>query len=199
MKARFWIPALALLVLVGMGALQVARRLIPPDFHATAYEPPETALDFALTEHTGRTLRLSDLRGRAVLLFFGYTHCPDVCPLTLNTLRSALDSIGAGADEARVVLVTVDPARDTPAVLASYVTRFGPGVSGLTGPQETLRKVYTAFGVGAQTVPGEHGHPTVMHTSGIYGIDREGRIRVLLRPDNPRAELEADLRTLIRL
>lgn len=198
MKRLLWPLVLLVALVAGGSAYHFARQRLVPSFHATEYAPPEPAADFALTAHTGETVRMSDLRGTPVLLFFGFTHCPDVCPLTLTTLRSTLQSMGAGPDDVRVVLVTVDPARDTPEALARYLDAF-PGVLGLTGPPETLREAYRAYGVGAQSVPGAHDHGQVIHTSGVYGIDSEGDIRVLLRPTAPSEALTSDLRTLLRL
>lgn len=192
----YLVAAMALAALATLAVLAATGRP-RATFHGTAYEPPEPAPDFTLTEHTGRTVRLRDLRGRVVLLFFGYTHCPDVCPLTLDKLHRVLDDLGAGPDRARILLVTVDPERDTPEALSRYLARFGAGVSGLTGPPETLRRLYAAYGVHAQ--PGQGSHPGMMHTSAVFGIDRSGQLRVLLRHEHPDAELASDLRTLLEL
>ncbi len=184
----------ALLVLGLLGGGLFARA---PEFHATAYEPPAPAADFTLTDHTGESLSLAALRGSPVFLFFGYTHCPDVCPLTLSRLREALEAAGTDAVNARVLLVTVDPMRDTPGVLAAYVRNFGPAVTGLTGSEQEIRSVMTAFGIHADS---EHGDASMIgHTTAIFGIDRAGMIRVLLRPDAPPAELNADVATLLEI
>jgi protein SCO1/2 len=166
-------------------------------FHATTYEPPAAAEGFTLTDHTGSELSLSDLRGTPVLLFFGFTNCPDVCPLTLSRLRNALDAAEAGPDQARILLVTVDPERDTPEALQRYVSGFGPAVTGLTGPPDVLRSIYSAYGV--QASPGHDSPEAMLHTSAVFGIDRHGLLRVLLRPDVPEAELNADVQTLLDL
>ena len=204
-RRRAWVlyllPSLLLLALASVAVYRGAGGG-SPRFHGTAYVPPEPVADFALTDHRGETLRLDDLRGTPLLVFFGYTHCPGVCPLTLATLRRTLDSLDAGPGRVRVLLVTVDPERDTPDVLARYVARYGPGVIGATGSPEALRGVHASFGVHAS--PGAAGHeghaaPPVMHTSSVFGVDREGRIRVLLSPQAPPAELAADVETLLEL
>lgn len=193
-------PVFLMLALTAAAALSVAvysasRLLDGPRYHATAYVPAEPAPDFRLRDHTGRVVSLENFRGRASLLFFGYTHCPDVCPLTLDKLRRALRSAGIGPEQAHVLLVTVDPERDTPQALARYVSRFGPGVSGLTGGPEALRRLAAAYGVHAQ--PTGDGHMSITHTGAVFGIDADGRLRVLLRPETADAELAEDLRTLV--
>jgi protein SCO1 len=198
---RRWRLAVAVLLLVvaavGMVALVRARiAAAPPDFHGTAYVPPDAAPAFTLTDHTGAERSLADFRGRVVLLFFGYTHCPDVCPLTLSRLTEALAASGAGPEEAQVLLVSVDPARDTPPFLARYVERFGSLVTGLTADGQVLRTVYADYGIHASA---SHGGGMPAHTSAVIGIDREGRRRVVLRADAPREELHADIERLLEL
>lgn len=197
MSRRPLIVLLGLVLLVVAGAALFVE-LRPARFDGTAYDPPMPAPDFALTEHTGRTIRLADLRGRPALLFFGYTHCPDVCPLTLARLRRTLDGLGTGPDEIRILLVTVDPARDTPEVLARYVERFGPGVSGVTGSPDALAALARGFGVHSQAGPEGSAH-AMMHTSAVFGLDSAGEIRVLIHATDPDADVEGDLGELLRL
>lgn len=200
-RSRRTRPSLVLAVIVAsllvLGVLRAGLAAGSPDFHATTYVPPEPAADFTLTDHSGASTRLAELRGTPVLLFFGYTHCPDVCPLTLATLRDALAAAGARPGDAKVLLVTVDPARDTPEALAAYVRNFGPDVVGLTGPAEQIRPVLSAYGIHAEA---GHADPGLLgHTSAVFGIDSRGMIRVLLRPDAPREELQEDVATLLEL
>lgn len=200
--------ALVAALAAGAAVFGAARMAGPPSFHATAYDPPEPAAEFALTDHAGGTVRMEQFRGKAVLLFFGYTHCPDVCPMTLSKLRRVLDELEATPEQVQVLLITVDPARDTPAVLARYVERFGPGVTGITGTPEALARLQAAYGVhSGPAAPGGHaGHhgggqhqPQVSHTSAVWGVDRAGQVRVLLRPDNADDQMAEDIRTLLRL
>ncbi len=171
-----------------------------PSFHGTAYEPPEAAPEFALLDHTGRTVRLADYRGKSVLLFFGFVNCPDVCPFTLSRLSRAIESLGRRSSEVQVLLVTVDPERDSPQALAAYVQRFGAQVAGLTGDAEALEKLRAAYGAYAvhQHDAGEP-HPQVIHSSHVFGIDHTGQLRALLRADGTEEQLHADLRTLVAL
>lgn len=202
-RAAAWL-ALAALVLAVASA---AALLLGPRaglgsggaFHGTAYPEPEPAPGFELTDHRGEVARLEDFRGRTVLLFFGFTHCPDVCPLTLARLSQALEALGARAADARVLLVSVDPERDTPEVLARYVERFGRQVTGLTGAAEALAELRRAYGVYAAPQAGHDGHPMLVHTTAVFGIDRQGRLRVLLRAEGPEEELRADIARLLRL
>lgn len=204
----------ALVLVMGVGLLLGASRLGAlagaPRFHGTAWEPPEAAAAFRLTDHTGRPASLEDFRGQAVLLFFGYANCPDVCPITLHRLDRVLDSLGEEAEEVRVLLVTVDPARDTPDALARYVSRFGPRFTGLTGGEEALarmRKDYYAYAEPAPPAPAEAGAHVehlgpagdVNHTPQVFGIDRRGLIRVLLPMDRSEEEIADDIRTLLDL
>lgn len=168
-------------------------------FHGTLYEDPEPAPAFSLTDHRGETAGLEDFRGRATLLFFGFTHCPDVCPLTLQRLTRAADALGRRGNDVAIVLITVDPERDTPAMLAEYVERFGPRVTGLTGDPATLERLRSEYGVYAAPQPGHGDHPMMVHTPAVFGIDRAGRLRVLLHADGPEEALQSDLRGLLAL
>lgn len=201
-------------LVLGVGLLLGASRLgalaMGPRFHGTAWEPSETAADFRLTDHEGRPVGVRDFRGEAVLLFFGYTSCPDVCPLTLTRLDRVLSAMGEAASEVRVLLVTVDPEHDTPETLARYVSRFGPRFTGLTGDAESLarmRKSYYVYAEPATAPPaaagaehGEHRVPAadLNHTPQVFGIDRRGEIRVLLPMHLSEEEIADDVRTLLR-
>jgi protein SCO1/2 len=175
-------------------AISAGRLLTPPDFHGTAYQPAPVASDFHLTDQRGQPLSMADLKGKSVLLFFGYTRCPDVCPLTLGKLQRALQTAGARPDQARVVMVTVDPSHDTPAALATYLQPFGPSFLGATGSASEVARLAAAYGV--QADPEANGAHN-MHTAAIFGIDRDGRLRVLMRPESPQKELTDDVRSLI--
>jgi protein SCO1 len=196
-KVLTWVIAVLAIALIAFTGVSLYRDTRPVRFHGTAYDPPAPAPEFFLVEHTGRTLRLSELRGQPVLLFFGYTKCPDVCPLTLTALRRALDEIGVGPDDLRVVMITVDPMSDTMEALARYVANFGPAVSGLTGSPDALNALYAAYGVHA-TVGGIDHPEMVMHTPVVFGIDRAGQLRVLLHPTDPDSGLTDDIRALLR-
>jgi protein SCO1/2 len=191
---RLLAGAVLALVLVLL-AWRAAERLRPPSFHGTSFTDLAPAPDFSLTDHTGRAVTLSDYRGSVALVFFGYTHCPDVCPLTLARLARVLEAMGPAAKDVQVLLVTVDPERDTPDVLREYVGRFGPGIHGLTGGEQAVHAAMAGYG--AYTMSGtSHG---LDHSSAIYGIDRDGQLRVVLSPDAPEEEMLADIRVLAKL
>lgn len=213
-KGRLLLPLAlaAACLLLAVGLLGAARAGVlggGREFHGTAWEPSETAADFRLTDHTGRQVSLADYRGKAILLFFGYASCPDVCPLTLARLQRVLEGMGEDAEEVEVLLVTVDPERDTPEALAGYVARFGPRVTGLTGDPgalERMRKRYYVYAEPAPPAPqiggGSHGaHVPVVadlnHTPQVFGIDRRGEIRVLLPMERTEEEIADDVRTLL--
>ncbi|HET6231668.1 MAG TPA: SCO family protein [Longimicrobiaceae bacterium] len=203
LRAVLAATAVAGVVLVGFSAARM-RSLRQPAFHGTAQEQVLPATDFSLVDHEGRPVTLASYRGKAVLLFFGYTHCPDVCPLTLARLSGVLAGMGDDADGVRVLLVTLDPARDTPPVLAAYAKRFGPQVVGLTGDSASLEAV--KHGYGAYTMPASEGmpghggtHGQMGHSSAVYGIDREGRLRVIISDMATTAETRDDVRTLAGL
>jgi protein SCO1/2 len=137
------------------------------------------AIDFTLTDQDGKPYTLSAQRGHAVALFFGYAHCPDVCPTTLAALARAKRKLGAAGANFDVVLVTVDPARDSPAVLKRYVRLFDPSFTGLTGSAAQLRPVYDAYHVYHEIAPGKgssNGY-IVAHSSAVQFISPAGRLR----------------------
>jgi protein SCO1/2 len=136
------------------------------------------APDFTLTDQDGQPFTLSAQRGKAVVLFFGYTHCGDVCPTTLAHIAVAIRSLGPGAAAVEPVIVTVDPARDSSAVLKTYVAHFGTGVVGLTGSSAALDRVYGEYHVFHQQLPRKEGQSgyEMAHTSLIYYIDGSGRL-----------------------
>lgn len=165
---------------------------------------PLPAPDFELTSHTGATVRLSELAAeRTLVLFFGYTHCPDICPLTMAALGSALDQLGATAKRVLGVLVTVDPARDTPAQLASYLSRFPDGLMALTGPAESLAEAAQGYMVYAEPAPDaahgagtEHADYLVDHTTRVFVV-HEGAVAMTFPPLTPAEDMAAGLTFLL--
>jgi protein SCO1/2 len=152
---------------------------------------------FTLTDHTGKTRTLEDFRGKIVVMFFGYTYCPDVCPTTLAELKSVKEQLGEEGKSLQVLFVTVDPERDTPKVLADYVPAFDSSFLGLYGDPAATAKVAKDFRVFYQKVPGKTpGSYTVDHTAGSYVFDPQGRLRLFVRHGNA-ANLVSDIRTLL--
>ncbi|MFZ5556114.1 MAG: SCO family protein [Pseudomonadota bacterium] len=150
-----------------------------PKFKSGDITGAEFARGFTLTDHDGARRSLADFQGKAVLLFFGFTHCPDVCPTTLARAKLALQQLGADAGKVRVLFVSLDPERDTPAVLKGYVTAFDPGFVGLTGTPEEIKQVAQDFRVMYQKsrVEGQEGY-SVDHSTQTYVYDPQGRLRL---------------------
>jgi len=154
--------------------------------------------ELRLTGHDGRPRSLADFRGKVVVVTFGYTHCPDVCPTTLADLASALRQLGAEARGVQVLFVTVDPKRDTPQLLREYVPAFHPDFIGLYGDADATAKVARDFHVYAHERPDSTpGGYSVDHSAQIYVLDRQGRMRLLLAPGTRPASIVSDLRVLL--
>ena len=153
----------------------------PDGASGTLLDPPKELADFTLTSHTGAPLSLSDLRGSPVLLFFGYTHCPDVCPLTLAEWRKVKQQLGDAASDVAFVFVSVDGKRDTPEVLARFVDAHDPAFIGLTGDEATLRTIAEDFGVHFHSHAAEGGDAAALvdHSSYSFLINREGQLHML--------------------
>ena len=168
-------------------------------FRSTDLTGADYGRSLTLTDHTGRPRSLADWKGKVVVLFFGFTQCPDVCPTTLATMADVVKRLGPDADGVQVLFVTVDPERDTQAVLAPYVTAFDPRFVGLYGDAEATAKAAREFRVFFQKVPGSApGTYTIDHTAASYVLDREGRLRLYVRHQAPAEDIASDLRTLLR-
>lgn len=171
-----------LAVAVLLGSVWVYARLQSPiAFYGTPYGDRPEARAFAGTDQHGRTFDLASTRGDVVALFFGFTHCPNICPLTLSYLEKARAKLPeARRDDLRVVFVTLDPARDTPDVMAPYLEFFGPDLVGMHLPETRLRDVTKAYGVtyAKADVRSETDY-FINHTPATYVIDRAGRLRLV--------------------
>ena len=185
------------LVLLVLAAWLAACTPAGPSFKGSDVTGATFGRDFALTDPAGQPRTLADYRGKAVAVFFGYTQCPDVCPTTLAALAEATRSLGADADKMQVVFITVDPDRDTAALLAQYVPAFDPRFVGLRGDAAATERVAREFKVIYQKVPGTTpDRYTMDHSAGIFLFDRAGRLRVYESSADP-AVLAHDLRTLL--
>jgi protein SCO1/2 len=169
--------------------------IIPPAITQGAGYPLKAAPDFTLVDQHGRTFTLSRYRGRPVVLFFGYAHCPDVCPTILANLKRARQTV-ADARDSVVVLVTVDPRRDHAAQLGRFVGTFDPSFIGLTGTSAQLDRVYRAYHVKIENTIGDAGGYLVAHTAFVYYIARDGRLSGFGTWDDPGPVLDADLRKI---
>jgi protein SCO1/2 len=171
---------------------------LPPQIHGSIIEPPKPMPDFTLQSARG-PVSLSSLRGKIVVLYFGYTACPDVCPTTLANLRQALTDLGPQADQVQVVLVSVDWKRDTPENLASYLSAFRPDFLGLTGSQAQIDAVTRDFGIYYKlNEPDAKGYFSVDHTATVQVLDREGNLILTWPYGQTPADLLDDLKVLVR-
>ncbi len=167
-------------------------------FNNTDVTGLDYAKGFTLTDQNGQQRSLEDFRGKLVFIFFGYTHCPDVCPTTLAEMAGIMQALGPDAERLQVLFITLDPERDTPELLASFVPAFHPSFLGLTGDQATIDKVAKDFKVFAQKVPGKDGKSyTIDHTAGSYVFDAQGHIRLFVRHGQPEGALLKDLKQLL--
>lgn len=167
-------------------------------FHTTDITGVDWGRDFRLADHHGRIRSVADFRGKVVLLFFGYTQCPDVCPATLATMAAAVRQLGADGERVQGLFATLDPARDTPPVLADYVPRFHPGFLGLRADAATTAATAADFKLYYGLRPAQaQGQYTVDHMGAIFAFDPRGRLRLLMRPETPPASIAHDARLLL--
>ena len=156
------------------------------------------ARDFALKDQDGKPRSLADFKGKAVVIFFGYTHCPDVCPTTMAEMAEVMKQLGPDADRVQVLFVTLDPERDTPALLKQYVPAFDPRFIGLWGDTDATAKVAKEFRVFYQKVPGKDaGSYTLDHTAASYVFDPQGRVRLFVRHGQGPEPIVHDLKMLL--
>lgn len=156
------------------------------------------AQDFALTDHNGKPRTLADFKGKAVLIFFGYTQCPDVCPTTMAEMAAVMKELGPQADKVQVLFVTLDPERDTQELLSKYVPAFDARFLGLYGDKAATDKVAKDFKVFYQKVPGKtEGSYTIDHTAGSYVFDTQGRVRLFVKHGQGAAPIAHDLKLLL--
>jgi protein SCO1 len=169
-----------------------------PSFRATDITGADYGKQLALTDHNGQTRTLEDFRGKVVVVFFGFTQCPDVCPTTMLTVANALKKLGPQANDVQVLFVTLDPERDTPQVLAQYVPAFDARFLGLYGDAASTAKAAREFKVFFQRTEGRSGGSyTIDHTAASYVLDRQGRLRLYVRHSQTEADLASDLRQLL--
>lgn len=158
------------------------------------------SLEFRLTDENGEQATEERFLGEPTAVFFGYTHCPDICPITLGKLRMAIGQMPAELrDDVQVLFVSVDPERDGPARLKEYTASFGPQFTGLTADEKTLREVTKRFrATFSHGEPDENGDYLVSHPSAVYVFDAEGRARLLMRNDDSAKAIAHDLERLAR-
>ncbi len=186
-KVLWWGVILIAALAIAAG---VAYFTIKPSFHGAVIDPPIPAAEIKLTDSQGMPFALSGLRGKVVLLYFGYTNCPDECPLTMAHLKLATDILGSQSKDVQVVMISTDPVRDTKGAMNAFLAKFDQAFIGLVGTQNELAPIWKDYGV---TV--EDGGET--HSYFIYVIDREGKFRETFLPDSLPADIAADARILL--
>ena len=185
------------LCLLACSAALSSVALAAPALKAGVFEPPAAAPELALRGSDGQELKLARFRGKLVLLVFGFTHCPEVCPTTLATLAEARKTLGAEAAAVQVVYVTVDPERDDLTRIRQYLGAFDASFVGGTGTPEALAAVRKGYGVVAEKVARPGGGYGMNHSSSVYLIDREGRLRAMMPYGHEAKDFVHDLRLLL--
>lgn len=154
--------------------------------------------DLEITDTIGKLRTINDYKGKITLVFFGFTQCPDVCPTALFQLAQAIESLGDDADKVQVLMVSVDPDRDTPEILSEYVAAFDSSFKGLVGTHEQLQKTARSFKAFYQKVPGSSpDHYTMDHSASFYLFDDKAKVRVLISGATPADEIAADIKKLL--
>ncbi len=185
------------LVILGISGIFLTR---PYTYHGSVFDSPQPAPEITLQDQHGQTFDLAAQKGNIVLIFFGYTNCPDICPGTLANFKQLSDQLGSKAANVRFVFITVDPQRDTAPQMLVYLSKFNPDFTGLTGTQSDLAPVWKAYGVFVQSQPvaGSNNY-LENHSDAIYLVDRSGRLRLTYAYDTPVNDLLADVDHLLRV
>ena len=160
---------------------------LPAFDRVLALPAPRAVAELPMTDHTGAPRQLRDFAGRPVLVFFGFTHCPDVCPMTIQKLALLKSSRGKELDGVRVVMVSVDGERDTPAVMKDFLARFSPEFVGLTAPAAQVRELAAGFSAQFFKDPPRDGAYGVQHSTRVYALDKQGRLRAEMYDASPDA------------
>lgn len=181
-----------------LGMIVIYFWVAPKALTGTILEPAELAYDFDL-KAADKNVRLSDYRGKVVLLYFGYTFCPDICPATLGTVSQAFESLGQRAENVQLIMISVDPLRDRPEILGEYVTHFHPSFIGVTGTEEEIAEVADSYFIFYEA---REGTPAtgylVDHTTTLMGIDKEGHLKLLIPFGATAEEIANSLNFLMR-
>ena len=183
--------------ILALGLALVGCRGDAPNFNGLDLTGANWGRDFSLQDPDGRTRTLADFRGKYVLLFFGFTHCPDVCPTALLRAQEMRKLLGADGEKVQVIFVTVDPERDTAALMREYTAAFDPSFLGLRADAEGTKRVASEFKVFYEKVPAGASY-TVNHSALTYVFDAQGRLRLALQHTQTAEQFAADLRTLMK-
>lgn len=172
----------------------------PPSFRGTSYaEPLPPAPEIALAKADGGIFRLSEQRSRIVLLFFGYTSCPDVCPTTLAEMKQVMDALRDDAQHVQVVFISVDPERDTPEKIQAYANHFHPSFIGLSGAEAELEPVWQAYSIFREVVQSDSALGVIVnHTARTYLVDAQGNLRLSYAYGTPVEDIVHDIKLLLK-
>lgn len=193
-----WLWPVAGLVIGLTAIVLISLALRPHNFSGSILQSPQPAYDFRLTSADG-PVALSDLRGKVVLIFFGYTFCPDVCPTTLQEMSEVLDLLGNKADQVQPVFISVDPGRDTPDRLKAYLNNLDGRILGITGETAVIDEIVTQYGVFYQKrTISESGNYLIDHTATSFLIDPEGYLRVVYPYATPAEGIAEDVKYILR-
>jgi protein SCO1/2 len=193
-------------ILIGIGGLFVAVSVFflglqafekSQTFRGSAIEPAPLALDFELQRSDGSLFQLSDQMGSVVLIFTGYTNCPDECPATLGKYKQVAEQLDGDAAQVQFVFITVDPQRDTPDRLGPYVGSFNPNFIGLTGTLEQLQRVWNVYGGGIAEAPDANGNYEVSHSNRVWVVDKQGRLRITFPLEMSATDMAHDVQLLL--
>jgi protein SCO1/2 len=199
MKTRFGLLGIG--IVIGVALMLVGWQIVQQSYRyqGSLIENPQPAPDFELTDQRGNSFPLSEQRGRLVLMFFGYTNCPDVCPLTLAEYREIKSQLGEQASQVEFVFITVDPERDTPARMNDYVSSFDPTFVGLSGEMADLEKVWSDYWVyRAKVETGSASGYAMDHTARMYLVDANGNLRLTYPYGFEVEKIVSDLRHMLR-
>lgn len=195
-------PYFLLFIMTAVIALGVLVEVVfrrPYTFHGTVINPPLPVTDFTLQTANDKAFRLSEQKGKIVLLFFGYTSCPDVCPVTLATFKQVYDNLGDDSQKVRFVMITADPDRDTPEKVAEYVMRFNSEFIGLSGNLSALEPIWKQLGVFVEKQEsGSAAGYLVSHTSSVYVLDPNGSLLMTFPYGTTEIDMANDLAQLLK-
>lgn len=184
---------LTLCLLASCGDSQPSKSFVGTDITGADFSK-----SLALTDHTGTPRTLDDFKGKVVLMFFGFTHCPDVCPTTMLDLKNTMKLLGDKADEVQVLFVTVDPERDTQEVLAKFVPSFDNRFIGLRGDAEQTAETLKNFKIYYAKVPGKSENDySIDHSAGMYAFDKQGKVRLYLGYGQKPEDIASDVQNLL--
>jgi protein SCO1/2 len=193
MPRRLLICLLPFLVAAALPACSPQR----PTFHGADITGSTYGQVWHLLDGTGKTRTLADYRGEVLLVYFGYTHCPDICPATLGNLRTTLGQLGERSSQVRVLFITVDAENDTPLALQTYLLPFGPRFTGLSGSEAALADAARDFKAYAAKKSSAAAGSSFEHAGFVYALDRKGAARILYGPESTPEDITADVRRLL--